>query len=318
MEPRRRPGADRAHRSPTRGWTRHDIYDDGGRQGDDPDRPGFLQMLSEVDQFDVLIIRDLDRFSRKLAIYASAVDDAGRGRGRAVRVRGRRHRTPAAGPDRRGRPRAGRHQGRVRPDGEGEDQAPRPPGQDRAGEGRRPPRRQAALRLPLRRAEHGPSRLVVDPVEAAVVRRMFDLAADDQPAQDRPHPQRRGHPRRARAGAGRSRWWRASSAARCTSARSGDGSRRRVGAPRRPARADRGRGAVAAGQPQPGHAGAPRRWPTTAVRAPAHPRPAALWPLRVGDDPDRLLPRAGPRPTGASGGATTAPSSAISRRSGGR
>ena len=57
------------------GWDRHAIYDDGGRQGDDPDRPGFLQMLSEVDQFDVLLVRDLDRFSRKLAIYAAAVDD---------------------------------------------------------------------------------------------------------------------------------------------------------------------------------------------------------------------------------------------------
>jgi site-specific DNA recombinase len=63
-----------------RGWIRHAIYDDGGRQGDDPDRPFFLQMLDEVDRFDVLIVRDLDRFSRKLAIYATAVDtliDAG-------------------------------------------------------------------------------------------------------------------------------------------------------------------------------------------------------------------------------------------------
>ena len=57
------------------GWSLHTIYDDGGRQGDDPNRAGFLQMLSEVDEFDVLIMRDLDRFSRKLAIYASAVDD---------------------------------------------------------------------------------------------------------------------------------------------------------------------------------------------------------------------------------------------------
>ena len=32
-------------------------------------------MLAEADQFDVLLIRDLDRFSRSLAIYASAVDD---------------------------------------------------------------------------------------------------------------------------------------------------------------------------------------------------------------------------------------------------
>jgi DNA invertase Pin-like site-specific DNA recombinase len=31
-------------------------------------------MLAEVDQIDVLIVRDLDRFSRRLAIYATAVD----------------------------------------------------------------------------------------------------------------------------------------------------------------------------------------------------------------------------------------------------
>jgi site-specific DNA recombinase len=70
-------GADRERIEATiteRGWTRHAIYDDGGRQGDDPDRPGFLAMLAEVDAFDVLIVRDLDRFSRNLAIYASAVD----------------------------------------------------------------------------------------------------------------------------------------------------------------------------------------------------------------------------------------------------
>jgi site-specific DNA recombinase len=56
-------------------WELVGIYDDGGRQGDDPDRPAFNQMLADVDDFDVLIIRDLDRFSRKLAIYAAAVDD---------------------------------------------------------------------------------------------------------------------------------------------------------------------------------------------------------------------------------------------------
>ena len=46
-------GADRDRIEATiteRGWTRHAIYDDGGRQGDDPDRPGFLRMLAEVDR----------------------------------------------------------------------------------------------------------------------------------------------------------------------------------------------------------------------------------------------------------------------------
>lgn len=62
------------------GWERHAIYDDGGLQGDDAERPGLVQMLAEVDQFDVLIIRDLDRLSRNLLIYATATQafkDAG-------------------------------------------------------------------------------------------------------------------------------------------------------------------------------------------------------------------------------------------------
>lgn len=71
-------GADRKRIEATfieHGFDRHAIYDDGGRQGDDPNRPGFLQMLSEADQFDVLIVRDLDRFSRSLAIYSAAADE---------------------------------------------------------------------------------------------------------------------------------------------------------------------------------------------------------------------------------------------------
>ena len=71
-------GADRERIVETvaeRGWMLHDIYDDGGKQGDDPTRPGFTQMLAEAGEFDVLVMRDLDRFSRKLAIYAAAVDD---------------------------------------------------------------------------------------------------------------------------------------------------------------------------------------------------------------------------------------------------
>jgi site-specific DNA recombinase len=71
-------GADRERIENTiseRGWTRVDIYDNGGLQGDDPNRPEFNRMLAEIDTFDVLIMRDLDRFSRKLAIYAAAVDE---------------------------------------------------------------------------------------------------------------------------------------------------------------------------------------------------------------------------------------------------
>jgi site-specific DNA recombinase len=71
-------GADRERIEATiaeQGWDRHDIYDDGGKQGDDPNREDFLRMLAEADEYDVLIMRDLDRFSRRLAIYAMAVDE---------------------------------------------------------------------------------------------------------------------------------------------------------------------------------------------------------------------------------------------------
>jgi site-specific DNA recombinase len=71
-------GADRSRieaEAAAKGWELVDLYDDGGRQGDDRDRPEFNRMLAEVDRYDVLIMRDLDRFSRKLSIYALAVDD---------------------------------------------------------------------------------------------------------------------------------------------------------------------------------------------------------------------------------------------------
>jgi DNA invertase Pin-like site-specific DNA recombinase len=71
-------GADRERietEAAAKGWDLATIYDDGGRQGDDPDRPGFNRMLAEADSFDVLIVRHVDRFSRSLAIYAVAVDE---------------------------------------------------------------------------------------------------------------------------------------------------------------------------------------------------------------------------------------------------
>jgi site-specific DNA recombinase len=46
-----------------RGWQLVAIYDDGGRHGDDPDRPGLLAMLAAAKdrEFDVLIVRSQDR-----------------------------------------------------------------------------------------------------------------------------------------------------------------------------------------------------------------------------------------------------------------
>lgn len=70
-------GADRERIEKTitdRGWARVAIYDDGGRQGDDPTRPDYLRMLAEVDDYDVIVMRDLDRLGRKTALSAVAYD----------------------------------------------------------------------------------------------------------------------------------------------------------------------------------------------------------------------------------------------------
>ncbi len=54
-----------------RGWELVDLYDDGGKQGDDPDRPGLLRMLGELERFDVLVIRSQDRVTRDPGIWAT-------------------------------------------------------------------------------------------------------------------------------------------------------------------------------------------------------------------------------------------------------
>ena len=54
-----------------RGWQLVEVYDDGGRQGDDPDRPGLLRMLGELERFDVLVIRSQDRITRDPGIWAT-------------------------------------------------------------------------------------------------------------------------------------------------------------------------------------------------------------------------------------------------------
>jgi site-specific DNA recombinase len=55
-------------------WVLTVIYDDGGRQGEDPTRPGFLRMLAEVEDYDIIIMRDLDRLGRATVLSALAFD----------------------------------------------------------------------------------------------------------------------------------------------------------------------------------------------------------------------------------------------------
>ena len=49
-----------------------ELFDDGGRQGDDPTRPGLLEMLSRLDEFDLVIMRQQDRISRDPVIWGTA------------------------------------------------------------------------------------------------------------------------------------------------------------------------------------------------------------------------------------------------------
>jgi site-specific DNA recombinase len=47
------------------------IFEDPGRQGDDPDRPGLLALLSRLAEFDVVIMRQQDRISRDPVIWGT-------------------------------------------------------------------------------------------------------------------------------------------------------------------------------------------------------------------------------------------------------
>ncbi len=50
-------------------WELTDIFDDGGLQGDDPDRPGLLAMLASLDDLDVVVIRSVERLSRSPGLW---------------------------------------------------------------------------------------------------------------------------------------------------------------------------------------------------------------------------------------------------------
>ena len=172
------------------------------RQGDDPDSAGLPRMLAEVDQFDVLIIRDLDRFCRSLLLYVY------RPRGAEVRPGSRSTSSRATGsgsscwrPRRRGRPGCRPYQDACRPVREGEDKAPGPPDQGRTRRGGLHPggkrsfgyeradtgQRKASTQADLRSCARVP-------VETRSWCACSSWPSRYQPAQDHPDPQRRGHP----------------------------------------------------------------------------------------------------------------------------
>jgi site-specific DNA recombinase len=61
-----------AARCEAEGWELVAIHDDGGRQGDDPDRPGLLALLGSLDEVDLVIMRQQDRISRDPVIWGTA------------------------------------------------------------------------------------------------------------------------------------------------------------------------------------------------------------------------------------------------------
>lgn len=48
-----------------------ELFDDGGLQGDDPNRPALLALLSRLDEFDLVIMRQQDRISRDPIIWGT-------------------------------------------------------------------------------------------------------------------------------------------------------------------------------------------------------------------------------------------------------
>jgi site-specific DNA recombinase len=52
-----------------KGWGQVEMFDDGGLQGDDVDRPELRRLLDSLDDYTHLIVRDLDRYARHLPTY---------------------------------------------------------------------------------------------------------------------------------------------------------------------------------------------------------------------------------------------------------
>jgi site-specific DNA recombinase len=56
------------------GWELVQVFDDGAAQGDDPNRPQLLAMLGALDEFDVVILRSIERLSRDPMIHGLATN----------------------------------------------------------------------------------------------------------------------------------------------------------------------------------------------------------------------------------------------------
>jgi site-specific DNA recombinase len=52
------------------GWELVNIFDDGGLQGDDPNRPELLALLAALDDIDVVVVRTQDRLSRDTVLWS--------------------------------------------------------------------------------------------------------------------------------------------------------------------------------------------------------------------------------------------------------
>ncbi|HTX12805.1 MAG TPA: recombinase family protein [Solirubrobacteraceae bacterium] len=61
-----------------RGWQPPVMFDDAALQGDDPERPALLELLSRLDEFDVVIMRAQDRISRDPVIWGTVAAAAQR------------------------------------------------------------------------------------------------------------------------------------------------------------------------------------------------------------------------------------------------
>ena len=56
------------------GWELVAVFDDGGLQGDDPNRPELLAMLGALDRIDVVVLRSIDRLARDPMILGLATN----------------------------------------------------------------------------------------------------------------------------------------------------------------------------------------------------------------------------------------------------
>ena len=51
-------------RAEAEGWQLVEVYDDGGLQGDDPERTRPLALLAALDELDVVVVRSVERLAR--------------------------------------------------------------------------------------------------------------------------------------------------------------------------------------------------------------------------------------------------------------